>query len=189
MQPNLIAVSTLLKFGGVKRLWIAHCKAEVCPIHRKETVASNVSLLPVFERKSSGRKERWEVWFVQSMQAQQSTYHNGIQFKNWINIQPHILVDCLWVTPPQHPWESFVVWGVRFHEHKCPQIMKEIEIRGDKIVVLRHLPCLHCNICRHTKKTKSAGLWASLWRVSQAFVQPGPSPSVRWHRHCEPKPI
>ena len=88
--------------------------------------------------------------------TQQSTYHNVIEFKNRIDIYPHILVDCLWVTTTQHPWESFVMWGVHSHKCECPQIMNELGIRGKKIVAPHHLPCLHCNICRHTKKTPKA---------------------------------
>ena len=57
-QTNLVVVPAPLKFVGVVGLFPAHREAEVRPIHRKETVVSNVPHLPVFKENLAAKKER-----------------------------------------------------------------------------------------------------------------------------------
>ena len=106
-QPYLVTVPAPLEFEAIKSHWPAHREAEVCAVHREETVISDVPHLPVFE--CNLELLRWKTRKVSSgsfnNDTQQSTYQNLIQFKNGIDVRPHVLVDRLrGVTPPHYSW-------------------------------------------------------------------------------------
>ncbi len=61
--------------------------------------------------------------------------------------------------PPQHTWESVVVWGVCSHERKCPQKMKKITTRRAQTMLLYQLPGSFCKFSGNTKQPTKADVF------------------------------
>ena len=88
-QSHLVTQTTLFKFITPKTLHITHRNTKVGTIHRKETVVSYVTPLPVLEFNLGPR--RWVGNMKANTQQTKTAYHSLIQRKKWPDEWPQML--------------------------------------------------------------------------------------------------